>query len=165
MPIAGDRKRGRDIGVKSKTEGSRWYIWTMCPECLKSRWVQERETFKPRYTGGICLSCIARRKGEKNRNWKGGIKQAHGYILIKKPDHPRASSQGYVREHILVWEQSTGKLLPDGWVIHHFNGIKNDNRSVNLLAMPNKKHGLFISSLQKRIFELEAKFKNQGVLL
>lgn len=165
MPIVGERKRGRDIGVKSKTEGSRWYIWTICPECSKSRWAQERETFKPRYTGGMCLSCIASRKGEHNRNWKGGIKQAHGYILIKNPGHPRASSQGYVREHILVWEQFAGKSLPDGWVVHHFNGIKNDNRPSNLLAMPNKKHGLFISSLQKRIFELEAKLMNQGVLL
>lgn len=88
-----------------------------------------------------------------------------GYILVRKPEHHRASKEGYVREHILVWKQSTGNLLPDGWVVHHYNGIKNDNRPKNLLAMPNKKHGLFISSLQKRIFELEAKMNNQGVLI
>ena len=64
-----------------------------------------------------------------------------------------------------MWEQANDKPLPEGWVIHHYNGIKNDNRSSNLLAMPNKKHGLFISSLQKHIFKLEAQLKNQGVLL
>jgi len=165
MPAIGERKRGRDIGVKSKTEGSRWYIWTICPDCRKSRWVQERETFKPRYTGGGCLSCVASRKGEQNRNWKGGIKHSYGYILVSAPNHPRASSQGYVREHIPIWEQANGKQLPEGWLVHHYNGIKNDNRPSNLLAMPNKKHEFFISSLQKRIFELEAKLNNQGVLI
>jgi len=65
----------------------------------------------------------------------------------------------------LIWEKANGKQLPEGWIIHHYNGIKDDNRPSNLLAMPNKKHGLFISLLQKRIFELEAKLKNQAVLI
>ena len=165
MPIAGERKRGRDIGIKSKTETSRWYIWTICPDCQRGRWFQERETLRPRYTGGLCLRCIASRKGEQNRNWKGGIKHSHGYILVSAPNHPRATKQGYVRQHILIWEEAYGKLLPKEWVIHHYNGIKDDNRLGNLLAMPSKKHDIFISSLQKRIFELEAKLKNQGILL
>lgn len=165
MPIPGERQRGKGIGVKSKTEISRWYVWIICPNCQRARWVQERETLRPRYSGGFCLRCIASRKGVDNKNWKGGIKHSHGYILVSVPNHPRASKQGYVREHILVWEQVNNRILPKGWLVHHYNGIKNDNRPTNLLATPNKKHELLISSFQKRIFELEAKLKNQGVLI
>ena len=37
--------------------------------------------------------------------------------------------------------------------------------SIEWVKNPDKKHELFISSLQKRIFDLEAKLKNQEVLL
>ena len=155
MPIAGDRQRGRDIGVKSKTEGSRWYVWIVCPECGKSRWVQERETIRPRYTGGLCLSCVASRKGELNQNWKGGIKLSGGYILERCIDHPRVNRYGYVRQHILVWEREHNQRLPDSWIVHHYNGVKNDNRPANLVAMKGKAHDRLIPILQERIAELE----------
>lgn len=106
------------------------------------------------------------KKAERHYNWKGGTTKCRGYILVFKPDHPRAVGRGgYVREHFLVWEQGHGKSIPEGWVIHHINGIKSDNRLCNLVAMPNKKHNKLIEIQQKRIQELEALLNGQKQLL
>jgi len=40
----------------------------------------------------------------------------------------------------LVWEKANGKPLPKGWVIHHLNGVKDDNRPENLLGLPSNQH-------------------------
>ena len=45
----------------------------------------------------------------------------YGYKLIWKPDHPRSSITGYVKEHILIIEKALGKLLPLKAIIHHHN--------------------------------------------
>ena len=84
---------------------------------------------------------------------------------IYNPHHPRAESHGYVLEHILVWEEAHGKPLPKGWVIHHLNGIPNDNRPQNLLAMPDRKHRRILAAKAKRIQELESLLNNQHQLL
>jgi hypothetical protein len=72
----------------------------------------------------------------------------------------------YQLEHIVVWEAANGHL-PDGWVVHHLNGIRDDNRLENLQAMPRKRHSptLIVKAHQKRIRELEAKLNGLSVLL
>ena len=67
-------------------------------------------------------------KGMKGTRFKTGTTRFRGYIMVLKPDHPRARVGRYVSQHILVWEETHGKLLPMGWVVHHYNGIKDDNR-------------------------------------
>lgn len=42
-------------------------------------------------------------------------------------------------EHRLVWEQAHGPI-PDGWVVHHLNGDKADNRIENLFAVSQEGH-------------------------
>ena len=86
----------------------------------------------------------------------GRIEQKDGYVFIRSPNHPRAGTWGYVREHILVWEQVHNRFLPQGWVVHHLNGIRGDNRPSNLIGLPNKKHALLLASKAKRIREVEA---------
>lgn len=101
-------------------------------------------------------------KGINHCNWKGGRhKTTEGYALIYMPDYPRANKDGYVLEHIWVWEQTHNKPLPDGWIIHHINGIKDDNRPSNLKAMPRNKHhfNLLSQTRAKRIRELEVENK------
>ncbi len=103
--------------------------------------------------------------GEMAYNWRGGRVNNSGYLMIRNPSHPRADKSGYVREHILVWEQSHNNSLPMGWVVHHLNGIKRDNRPCNLVALPNKKHKFILAEKAKRIQELEAILAKQGSLL
>jgi len=106
------------------------------------------------------------RSGVNSPSYKNGRTHTRpdGYILILKPEHPRAV-QGYVKEHVLVWEQVHGKPLPEGWHVHHLNGVKSDNRPSNLLGLPNKKHMALLSAMAKRIQELESLLKQQGQLL
>lgn len=73
--------------------------------------------------------------------WKGGrILHAAGYVLIYRPEHPRATPNGYVREHILVMEEVVGGPLPEGVEVHHINGIKDDNRVENLRIFTKAEH-------------------------
>jgi len=104
--------------------------------------------------------------GEHPANWKGGrYVNKQGYVLIYKPNYPAHNGRGYILEHRLVWEQFHNKPLPRGWVVHHLNGIKDDNRPINLVAFPSQKHFLVLQAKARRIQELEAILKNQGHLL
>lgn len=131
------------------------------------------------YTAKRCQSCNGKKewktrpktstffkKGKENCNWKGGKhKTPLGYIQINMPEHHRASTNGYVFEHILIWEQTHQKPLPKGWIIHHLNGIRDDNRPQNLVAMPNNKHYLLLQAKAKRIQELEGLLNHQNQLI
>ncbi len=80
---------------------------------------------------------------EKNGRWKGGrVYDADGYVKIKIPDHPNASKAGYVLEHRLVVEKRLGRYLTTDEVVHHINGIKDDNRDENLMLLTPSEHSI-----------------------
>lgn len=71
--------------------------------------------------------------GQENPRWKGGrYRQGQGYVLVLVPGHPHADRHGYVREHRLVMEQTLGRYLRPGEVVHHRNHVRDDNRPENL---------------------------------
>ena len=77
--------------------------------------------------------------------WKGGrFKTGLGYIQINNPTHPCAGKKGYVYEHRLVMENHIGRYLKPEEIIHHVNGIVDDNRIENLMLFANKaKHNSY----------------------
>lgn len=105
------------------------------------------------------IGCKQRPKmmGPDNPAWKGGRAYSDGYILVKCRGHHLANKQGYVMEHILVWEETHRMPLPQGWVIHHLNGIRSDNRRENILGLPDRKHKRVLTAKAQRIRDLESK--------
>lgn len=80
-------------------------------------------------------------RGPKNANWKGGrIKTYDGYIKIYSPDHTFKDGQGRVAEHRLVVEKQIGRYLKPDEIVHHKNGIKDDNRYENLELLTKNSH-------------------------
>ena len=113
-------------------------------------------------TSAKCGSCsnpgrIAKITGPNNSAWKGGKTHSGGYVYVKV--HPSApKGQRHRAEHIVVWEQANGKPLPQDWVVHHLNHIKDDNRPENLEAMPRFRHNHVHG--ERRIRELELEVAN-----
>lgn len=64
----------------------------------------------------------------------GGHKKRRpdGYISVYMPNHPQATSDGYVMEHILVMEKAIGRYITREEVVHHKNHKRDDNRIENL---------------------------------
>ena len=98
------------------------------------------------------------RKGKKPSNYKGW-KNLEGYVLIVCPTHPHRSKQNYVFQHRLVVEKKLGRYLTKQEIVHHLNGIRNDNRPENLVVTNRQSHNTksLIHSLQERIRRLELK--------
>lgn len=71
--------------------------------------------------------------GDKHWRWKGGRnKQNNGYIMVLARNHPHANRNGYILEHRLVMEKKLRRHLKRWEIVHHKNGIRDDNRIENL---------------------------------
>mgnify|MGYP001558744854 CR=1 FL=1 len=87
-----------------------------------------REEMNKRYAIGTKSGF---QKREKHCLWKGGrTVDKNGYVQIRATDG--APKRGYIFEHRLVMEKKLGRKLEKWEIVHHKNGIKNDNRISNL---------------------------------
>ena len=68
---------------------------------------------------------------KNNPHWKGGrYINDSGYVMVYNPSHSRASSNGYVREHLILAEKALGKPIPVGVPIHHHGDVSDNNKIV-----------------------------------
>lgn len=67
-------------------------------------------------------------------------KRDDGYIIVYCPQHPSATSMGYVMKHRLVMERALGLHLSPNYVVHHINHVRDDNRLENLALMTFQAH-------------------------
>jgi len=75
-------------------------------------------------------------RGEHSPHWKGGrAKRSDGYIRVYIPEHPNAGKGGYIMEHRLVMSRHLDRPLERWELVHHINGIRDDNRIENLELM------------------------------
>lgn len=85
-------------------------------------------------------TCSSRWTAKHRPTTKYRVKTYHGYILVRRPEHPQATKRGYIMEHRLVMEKMIGRHLEKGEVVHHKNKNKSDNRKRNLELMTKYQH-------------------------
>jgi len=103
------------------------------------------QTFIPDRTGrkapNFCSKACANRRTARNRSTtKGYVVSAKGYRHLYRPGHPMAMKSGYVAEHRLVVAEALGRMLTSDEVVHHINGVKDDNRLENLEVLQKREH-------------------------
>ena len=79
------------------------------------------------------------RLGPHVPGWKGGTRKRGRYLMVLKPNHPRADSRGYVHEHILVMESALGRLLTPLETVHHIDENPLNNGIYNLMLFKKPK--------------------------
>lgn len=132
----GQTIKGKKIGYKHNSY-SDMYIWSACPDCGKERWVR---LYRGEPTSIRCNSCSNR--GKNNPNWRGGkTKHEDGYIFVYlesvSPYSMMRNYKGYVFKHRLVMAQHLKRPLTKVEVVHHIDGIKDNNRIENLKLFKN----------------------------
>lgn len=152
MTKVGTISKGRILGYK----GTDNYVWIPCERCSKERWVRIRKGKKlPKY----CRSCTLKVNRCPQKVARFGVRTSDGYVRIHKSlvdlfFYPMALKAGNIPEHRLVMAKHLGRCLHQWEVIHHKNGIKDDNRLENLQLISEGGHQ-HITILENRITQLE----------
>ena len=72
------------------------------------------------------------------------VKNSYGYIVNYVP------KRGLVLEHRFVMEKELGRTLESVEEVHHINGVKDDNRPLNLVVVHCKDHNkLYHKTIKK----------------
>lgn len=139
-----------------------------CAICGTVLSLQPNQVRGNNYCGYECRNiAYTKRRAENSPRWKGGKRYNDaGYVEIRlQPDDPYYSMQSvrhYVLEHRLVMAKYLGRCLLPWEVVHHINGIKDDNRIENLkLLGGNGEHNTFLDKWCKKLLEENRKLKEE----
>jgi len=111
-------------------------------------------------------------QGANNPQWRGGYsKDKNGYAVIWiSPDNPYYSmvakrrKGNHIFEHRLVMAKHLGRCLQSWEIVHHKNGIKDDNRIENLYLVNRSthEHRTIEKYLKKEVTKLQDKLEEQA---
>jgi len=87
-------------------------------------------------------NCKCSNHGEQNGRYGKGKQFTYqrGYKYVIVHNHPNTGYQHRIREHRLIMEKHIGRFLKPDEVVHHKNGILDDNRIENLVLMKRHEH-------------------------
>ncbi|KKM02247.1 hypothetical protein LCGC14_1786350 [marine sediment metagenome] len=174
VPYVGEIRYGREIGVKDRKHK---YRWCRCSSCGYERWV----AYRGRDVRLLCHPCARKRQiGEQSPGWKGGRNHhTEGYIGVHVPrddfffpmaPKPIGRYGGYVMEHRLVMARYLNRCLLPWEIVHHKNGVREDNRLENLELLPSRKFHIvdtltksLLKTMKERISYLERLLKTNGI--
>ena len=91
------------------------------------------------------------------RTWVVKVMKNGPYELVVPPyRYPGKRYRGrYAYEHHVVWWETTGQAVGDGFVVHHKNGDRRDNDFGNLEVLPKGEHtGLHNQMARKSDYEV-----------
>lgn len=114
---------------------------------------------------GMCMGHYQRKGGRKALDEPVGpyhrsLKTKPGYVTVFRPDHPNSNVRGWIGEHRLVMAEALGRPLLSDEIVHHKNGIKDDNRIENLeLCVRRQPPGQRVADLLPWARELVARYE------
>ena len=114
-------------GMRPRTTETR-----SCAKCGSS--FVTRSDSRTRFCSRECIRLGQRRLyGSDHPRWKGGTQTEAGYIRQRD-----AGRRDYA--HRIVVQRMLGRDLAADEIVHHMNGIKDDNRITNLAVLSNRSH-------------------------
>lgn len=111
--------------------GKRFYVY---PNVVKCGW--------GKYCSTKCTN-------ERNGLPTGKTRHRDGYVYVLTKGHLYGGPRGYVFEHRVIMEKHLGRYLDPKEVVHHINGIRDDNCLENLQLFKNNREHLDFHSLLK----------------
>lgn len=79
---------------------------------------------------------------------------------MRQPDHPNATKNGYVAEHVLIATNKRGKPLQKGECVHHKDFDKSNNNLSNLVICTLREHRIF----QLQLEEISIRLYKKGLV-
>ena len=163
------------------------YIYHSCTGCGRMRWVNVKNGKAATTQCYRCaMAAYPHKHGVQHHAWRGGLsRESKGYTgTYVDPTnffHQMADKSHYVLDHRLIMATHLGRCLQSWEIVHHKNGIKNDNRIENLELSSNGSHSInhskgyrdgyqkglldgrnkHIQSLQLQIRELKARLTRE----
>jgi hypothetical protein len=76
----------------------------------------------------------------EHRTKIGAANRTGGGKMVRCWAHPQCNKIGLVPRSHIVWEFAHHQFLPRGFVIHHINEVRDDDRIENLALMFSREH-------------------------